>query len=156
MSAVAAPRRAAIRFVPMNEVDADAVVEAERRIYPFPWTRGNFTDSLAAGHSCWLCRQDGLLAGYAVMTVVLDEAQLLNISVLPERQRQGLGGELLAHLLQVARDHGARRLFLEVRPSNMAGRALYRRFGFAEVGRRRDYYPAPAGREDAIVMARDI
>ena len=78
------------------------------------------------------------------------------VSVVPERQRQGLGGKLLEHLMNIARGHGATRLFLEVRPSNAAGLALYQRHGFIGIGRRKGYYPAAAGREDAIVMAKDL
>lgn len=140
----------------MTAADLDAVTEAEQRIYPYPWTRGNFADSLAAGHDAWLAQEDGQMTGYAVMMQVLDEAHLLNISVLPWLQRKGRGSALLMHLFEEARRHGVKRMLLEVRPGNASGQALYRRHGFAEIGRRRDYYPAPGGREDAIVMARDL
>lgn len=140
----------------MTEDDVDIVVAAEQRIYPFPWTRGNFADSLAAGYSCWLCREGTHLTGYAVMMVVVGEAHLLNISIVPERQGQGIGAGFLSHLFSVARTHGAQRMLLEVRPSNRSGLALYRRFAFSEIGRRRGYYPAREGREEAIVMARDL
>lgn len=156
MSAVLAPQPLAVEFAPMTGADVDAVTEAERLICPFPWTRGNFADSLTAGYSVWVCRRQGVLAGYAVMMMVMDEAHLLNIGILPRFQRQGLGGEFMAHLFSVARDHGARTMLLEVRPSNAAGRALYRRFCFTEIGRRRDYYRTHDGREEAIVMAREL
>jgi ribosomal-protein-alanine N-acetyltransferase len=140
----------------MRVDDIDAIVTFEERIYPFPWSRGNFVDSLAAGYSAWVCRDDDGMIGYAVLMRVADEAQLLNISILPERQRCGLGSALLKHLFAVARSHGAVRMLLEVRPSNQSGRALYERFGFIQVGRRRGYYPWHEGREDALVMARDL
>jgi len=140
----------------MTADDLDAVAEAERRIYAFPWTRGNFADSLAAGHDAWLAQEHGQMIGYAVMMQVLDEAHLLNITVLPELQRDGRGSALLLYLFDRARAQAVTRMLLEVRPGNLAGRALYRRHGFAEIGRRRDYYPAHQGREDAIVMARDL
>ncbi len=153
MSAVLKPRLA---FIPMRETDVDAVAAAEQRAYAFPWTIGNFVDSLKAGHSAWVCRENGDLVGYAVLMMVVDEAHLLNITVLPEAQRRGLGSELLGQLFDVARHHGAVRMLLEVRPSNAAGLALYRRFLFGEIGRRRGYYPGDDGREDAIVMAREL
>ncbi len=153
MSAVLKPR---LDFVPMRETDVDAVTAAEQRAYDFPWTRGNFVDSLKAGHSAWVCREDGVLVGYAVLMRVVDEAHLLNITILPEFQRRGLGGELLGQLFEVARRHGAVRMLLEVRPGNVSGLALYRRFLFSEIGRRRGYYPGLDGREDAIVMAREL
>ncbi len=145
-----------VRFAAMAEADLDAVAAAEARIYAFPWTRGNFADSLAAGHEAWLAEQGGRMIGYAVVMQVLDEAHLLNISVLPELQRGGRGSELLAHLLVRARQRAATRMLLEVRPGNLAGQEFYRRHGFVEIGRRRDYYPAHEGREDAIVMAREL
>ncbi|MDP2809614.1 MAG: ribosomal protein S18-alanine N-acetyltransferase [Rhodocyclaceae bacterium] len=155
MSAVP-PVPARPKFASMHESDVAAVLAAEHRIYPFPWTEGNFTDSLKAGYSAWVCREGGALAGYAVMMRVLDEVHLLNISILPERQRRGLGSDLLSHLFHVARGHGAMRMLLEVRSSNESGQVFYRRFLFGEIGRRREYYPAHAGREDAIVMAREL
>lgn len=140
----------------MDAADLDAVVAVERRIYPFPWTHGNFADSLAAGYRCWLCHQDGLMVGYAVVMEVIEEVHLLNLSVIPERQCTGIGSEFLEHLFGDARRRGAGRMLLEVRPSNVSGRALYRRYGFIVIGERRGYYPAEQGREDAIVMMRDL
>lgn len=145
-----------LRYRAMTADDLDAVAAAERRIYAFPWTRGNFADSLAAGHGAWLAQEHGQMTGYAVMMQVLDEAHLLNITVLPELQRCGRGSAMLMHLFDQARARAVTRMLLEVRPGNLGGQALYRRHGFAEIGRRRDYYPAHEGREDAIVMARDL
>ncbi len=145
-----------IRYEPMAAADLDAVAEMEQRVYPFPWSRGNFADSLAAGHGAWLAQEGGRMTAYAVTMQVLDEAHLLNLTVLPEFQRRGRGSAMLAHLIQVARDAAVRRMLLEVRPGNVSGQALYRGHGFVEIGRRRDYYPAPGGREDAIVMAREL
>lgn len=145
-----------LHYRAMTAADLDTVAAAERVVYPFPWTRGNFADSLAAGHGAWLAQEQEQMIGYAVMMQVLDEAHLLNITVLPELQRQGRGTVLLLHLFELARKQAATRMLLEVRPGNLSGLALYRRHGFVEIGRRRDYYPAHAGREDAIVMARDL
>ncbi|MCX7891905.1 MAG: ribosomal protein S18-alanine N-acetyltransferase [Burkholderiales bacterium] len=153
MSAVPAPR---IEILPLAEGDLGALIVIERELYPFPWTFGNFRDSLKAGYSCWGLWVDGALAGYAVMMLGPDEAHLLNLSVAAPHQRRGLASRMLGHLFAVAREHGARRLFLEVRPSNAAARALYRRFGFDRVGLRRGYYPDHRGREDAIVLAIDL
>ncbi|MDR2881880.1 MAG: ribosomal protein S18-alanine N-acetyltransferase [Azoarcus sp.] len=141
-----------LSFVPMSEHDLAWVVEQEACLHPFPWSLGNFSDSLAAGHSCWLMRDAGVPVGYAVMLGVLDEAHLLNISVVHAAQGCGLGSRLLEYLLSVARSSGVRQFFLEVRPSNLLALALYRRAGFVEIGRRKGYYPASEGREDAIVM----
>ena len=140
----------------MTEADLDAVAEGELRIHAFPWTRGNFSDALAAGYGAWLAHEDERLIGYAVMMPVADEAHLLNLSVLPEFQRAGRGSEFLAHLLALARIGNATRMLLEVRCGNVSGQAFYVRHGFAEIARRRDYYPAHQGREDAIVMVSEL
>jgi ribosomal-protein-alanine N-acetyltransferase len=96
------------------------------------------------------------MVGYAVMMQVLEEAHLLNISVLPELQRQGRGTILLKHMFRLARERGVTRMLLEVRRGNASGLGLYRSRGFVEIGRRRDYYQAREGREDAIVMALEL
>ena len=140
------------RIRPLAERDLDPVVTIEREIYEFPWSLGNFRDSLAAGYSCWACHGADGLVGYAVMMIGAGEAHLLNLSVAAARQRRGYGRQLLEHLMGVARSYGARVLFLEVRPSNAAGRALYAAYGFEQVGIRREYYPARGGREDALLL----
>lgn len=145
-----------IDYPDMTVADLDVVVAMEQRCHAFPWSRGNFADSLAAGHGAWMAVENGIMTGYAIMMLAVDEAHLLNITVLPESQRCGRGSALLQYLLDQARARGAIRMLLEVRPGNRAAQALYRRHGFLEIGRRRDYYPAHGGREDAIVMARDL
>jgi [ribosomal protein S18]-alanine N-acetyltransferase len=142
-------------FRGMTVADLDAVVVIEQAAYPFPWTRGNFVDSLAAGYRCELCHdEDGVLAGYSVAMPALDEMHLLNLTVAPALQGRGCARALLARLLAHSRAKALQSLWLEVRPSNARARDLYRRLGFAEVGLRHNYYPAPDGtREDAVVMS---
>jgi ribosomal-protein-alanine N-acetyltransferase len=157
MSAVLKPAPGSpARFAPMIDSDIDAVVGIERAIYAFPWTRGNFRDSLRAGYSCWALRDAAGLIGYAVMMLAAGEAHLLNLSIAAHRQQSGHGRSLLAHLVGVAREHGARVIFLEVRPSNEAGKRLYGGSGFEQIGVRRGYYPAHGGREDALVYALNL
>lgn len=140
------------RYRRMTAADLDAVVAIEKEIYPHPWTRGNFSDSLAADYDCWIVECGGEWAGYCVVMIAAGEAHLLNLSVAGPWQRRGIGREILGFVLQLARRRGAARILLEVRPSNEAARALYASAGFAEVGTRPGYYPADAGREDAIVL----
>lgn len=144
------------RIEPMHENDLGAVTEIERRIYAFPWTLGNFRDSIRAGYSCWTYRDRERLIGYAVLMLAVEEAHLLNLSIDAGMQRQGHGTRLLRHLMDTARDYGARMLFLEVRPSNEAGVSLYAVLGFRQVGVRRDYYPAHHGRENALVFSLEL
>lgn len=136
----------------MQMADLDAIMAIEPTIYPYPWSRGNFSDSLNAGYSCWVLQQNQHMIGYAVLMPVLDEAHLLNLSIAATHQGQGLGRALLEHMLQIARRHGALNIFLEVRPSNRPALRLYENMGFNEMAIRRGYYPAKSGREDAILM----
>ncbi|TAJ92392.1 MAG: ribosomal-protein-alanine N-acetyltransferase [Gammaproteobacteria bacterium] len=154
MSAVVKP--ALPRFRPMTEEDLDAVMDIEESAYPHPWTFTIFSDCLVARYCCWIVEQDGKTNGYGIMTVGAGECHLLNLCIKPELQGRGLGRMLLEHMLDVARDHHAEVVFLEVRPSNAAARRLYADNGFNEVGLRRNYYPASKGREDALIMARSL
>ena len=142
---------------PMRESDLHAIMEVEVRAYPFPWTLGIFRDCLRAGYPMWVQERAGGIVGYGVLSIAADEAHVLNLCTAPGSEGQGLGQRMLQALLRIARGHGARRVFLEVRPSNPRAIALYDRSGFNEIGRRPRYYPAANnGREDAIVMAMEL
>ncbi len=138
--------------------DLDAVMDIEARAYEFCWSRGNFADSLVAGYVAQvLCDAEGCVLGYFVALAGVEEMHLLNITVDPRLQGQGLGLQLLDAVLLSASLHEARLLWLEVRPSNLRALQLYQRYGLHAVARRKGYYPAlldgkPA-REDAIVMS---
>ena len=149
-----APASAGLALVPMVPGDVDEVHALECSVFPHPWSRANFTDSLAAGYDAWLLRDPaGKLAGYFLLMYALDEAHLLDVAVSGERQGTGLGRHLMETLCERARAMGAESVLLEVRPSNERALDVYKRFGFAEIGRRKGYYPAHEGkREDAIVM----
>jgi ribosomal-protein-alanine N-acetyltransferase len=140
----------------MCDSDLDAVLAIELRAYPFPWTRGIFSDCLQAGYSAWVLQRGNELIGYAMLSIAADEAHLLNVCAAPEQQGHGHGRRLLRALLQLARGRGVKRVFLEVRPSNTPAIGLYHDEGFNEIGRRPRYYPARNGREDAIVMAKEL
>jgi [ribosomal protein S18]-alanine N-acetyltransferase len=149
MSAVLKP---VPELAPMRERDLGEVMAIEDAIYSHPWTRGNFADSLAAGYECRTWRLDADLLGYFVLMVAAGEAHLLNLSIAPAWQRKGHGSALLREAAGIARQRGARGIFLEVRPSNAGAQALYTRFGFRRIAVRRGYYPAHSGREDALVL----
>lgn len=151
MSAVL--REPSERIAPMRSEDLAEVLAVEAAAYEFPWTHGNFIDSLRAGHSAWTMRDvSASLLAYAVVMIALDEAHLLNLTVAPACQRFGFGWRMLDAMAENARDYGARTMLLEVRPSNTAAQQMYARYGFVRIGSRRGYYPARDGREDAIVM----
>ena len=140
------------QFRPMQLNDLDAIMAIEPYIYPYPWTRGNFSDSLNSGYSAWVLLRNEVIIGYALVMMVLDEAHLLNLSVAKAYQKQGLGRILLEHMIQIAKNNQAANMFLEVRPSNISAIALYENMGFNEMAIRRGYYPAKNGREDAVLM----
>jgi len=136
----------------MTLADIDVVLSIEQQIHAHPWTRGNFTDSLASGHICNIYEDPNEIVGYAVLMPVVDEVHLLDIGIKKDFQRSGLGKKLLGEMLALARAHKYTRMILEVRPSNLAALAMYHAAGFREIGLRRGYYPAQHGREDAVVM----
>jgi ribosomal-protein-alanine N-acetyltransferase len=143
------------RTAPIQLHELDRLLAIETVAYPFPWSRDNFVDSLAAGY---LARKrvdaEGRWLGYMVAMAGVDETHLLNLTVAPQFQRQGHARAMLDELVRWSRERAARRLWLEVRESNLRAQALYRRYGFRELGLRRGYYPAgPAGRENAVVMS---
>jgi ribosomal-protein-alanine N-acetyltransferase len=140
--------------VPMLGEDVDAVWELEKSVFPHPWSRANFADSLANGYDAWLLRDDaGLLVGYFLVMYAVDEAHLLDVAVAGVRQGMGLGRYLLDRIVERARAQGMESILLEVRPTNERALQVYKRYGFTEIGRRKGYYPAHEGqREDAIVM----
>jgi ribosomal-protein-alanine N-acetyltransferase len=147
------PERLALR--PMIVDDVDAVHALECSVFPHPWSRANFMDSLSSGYDAWVLRDDGSgqLAGYFLLMYALDEAHLLDVAVAGERHGAGLGRFLLDRIAARARSQGMASILLEVRPSNERALHVYRRYGYAEIGRRKGYYPAHEGkREDAIVM----
>jgi ribosomal-protein-alanine N-acetyltransferase len=117
------------RYRRMAAADLDAVIAIEDTIYPHPWTHGNFRDSLAAGYHCWIVECGGEMAGYTVVMIAAGEAHLLNLSVAAPWQRRGIGREALA---------------------------FYAAAGFAEIAKRRSYYPAGDSREDAIVLELEL
>ena len=139
---------------PMAGADLDAVMAIEAAAYASPWTRGNFIDSLAAGYlALVLTQHSDNVVGYLVAMRGVGEMHLLNVTVAPPWQRRGLAQQLLSALDQTGRSEQLPLLWLEVRASNQRARDIYRVRGFAEVGVRRGYYPAPSGeREDAVVM----
>ena len=136
----------------MNPADLAGIVCIEQRVHAYPWSCGNFTDALISNYVCKICEAEGEILGYVVFMAAVDEAHLLNISIVAEYQRKGLGRWLLGATMENARACNMRRMLLEVRLSNAAALGLYRDVGFREIGLRRGYYSADNGREDAIVM----
>jgi ribosomal-protein-alanine N-acetyltransferase len=151
MSAVLKPAMPAVR--PMREEDLHAVLAIEQDAYEYPWSSAIFDDCLRVGYCCWVLEWEGRMIGYSIMSVGAGESHLLNLCIHPGSQRRGFGQGLLEHMLDLARKHRAAIMFLEVRPTNLGAIRLYERAGFTKVGTRRAYYPAPGGREDALILS---
>ena len=152
------PAFSQLSYAPMTPGDVDEVWALEQSVFPYPWSRANFAESLSSGYDAWTVRDPlGALAGYYLLMYAVDEAHLLDVAVCAGRQRQGLGRHLLDRIAARAREQGMASILLEVRPSNERALDVYRRHGYAEIGRRKGYYPAgPGGREDAIVMRLEL
>lgn len=149
-AAAAAPGAATLR--PARASDLDPVVTVERASFSDPWSRGSF-HGLLGDHRVmfWVAeKQDGTISGYVVAWFVVDEGEIANLAVAPGDRGTHLGSALLDAVIAAARARRAASLYLEVRDSNRAARALYASRGFVEVGRRRNYYRKPV--EDALVL----
>jgi ribosomal-protein-alanine N-acetyltransferase len=145
-----------ILFRNMTRADLPAVVSNEDSAYFRPWTLGVFSDCLDANYGCWVMEREHDVLGHGILNVAAGECHLLNVCVRAENQRSGLGRRMVEHLLVQAAKQEAERIYLEVRPSNLIAYKLYMSMGFTEVGVRKGYYPAESGREDALVLTREL
>jgi [ribosomal protein S18]-alanine N-acetyltransferase len=142
------------QFRRMRALDLEIVAAHEAAAFEAPWTRGNFKDALEAGYDCWLMLLGHEIIGHAIVLHAAGEAHLLNLTVALAWQRRGHGKILLQHLINESKAQRSEVMLLEVRPSNRAALALYERFGFDQIGLRRNYYPRRAGGfEDAWVLS---
>jgi len=149
---VSAVPRLEVSYRRMRPTDLGVVADLEKSLYAFPWSLGNFRDSVNAGYDCWVACHGDQVIGYAILMVALDEAHLLNIAVATGWQRRGIGRAFLDFILGVASDAKCEIVYLEVRPSNVAARQMYREAGFQQIAIRPSYYPAHGGREDALFL----
>ncbi len=139
----------------MAIADLPAIDELEHRLFGDPWPRGFFLEALAdPGAVCLVAERQGALAGYLIGSLYAPDGELQNLGTAPEQQRCGIGQALLAELFAIAHARDVIRLLLEVRVSNFAAQALYRKHGFHLSGLRRGYYKAPD--EDALLMAKKL
>ena len=151
---------------PARQSDLEAILGIERDSFADPWSRESFESSLALERMRFLVAEEGgtgyeegragdeTILGYVVALLLVDEAEIANLAVAPSARRHGLGGLLLDHVAKDAALSGVRFLYLEVRESNSAARALYESRLFLPVGRRRGYYQRPP--EDALLLKRDL
>lgn len=141
---------------PMLPDDLPIVLKNERRAYSHPWTEGIFKDCINSGNECWLFIYLKQIIGHGILSVAAGESHILNLCIHPDCQGLGFGKVLVRHLLDKAVAKKAKRVFLEVRPSNLVAYKLYEELGFNEIGVRPNYYPAHVGREDALVLGKEF
>ncbi len=141
---------------PMEKDDIDVVMAIELSVYTHPWTNRIMADCIRVGYHCTIGEIDSVLASYCIMSAGAGEAHILNLCVADEFRRRGLGKFLLTNTLDEAKQAGIENVFLEVRPSNNAAIMLYEQLGFNQIGTRKDYYPAKSGREDAVILAKNL
>ncbi len=143
----------------MSEHDIDVVLEIERRGNPHPWTREHFENALRSGYLCFVAREGAEISGFAIVRILVDDAELLLIAVSPDRRRSGCATLLLNEVLLRLRELGKSPLHLEVRASNLPAIRFYEAREFLACGRRKNYYPNGVlgnEREDAVLMQRAI
>jgi len=140
----------------MSSADVDEVMRLETSVYEFPWTERIFRDCIRVGYDCWLALQGNKIVAHAVVSTAASESHILNLAVTGEYQGKGIGKQFIHFLLEIAARKQAEIVMLEVRPSNIRAISCYNSAGFNEIGCRKDYYPAPNGKEDALLFAKQI
>lgn len=141
-----------LEFRSFNEDDLEAVLSIENTVHLSPWKPSSFQPCFTGRSQGWLVLDGAEVCGYAIVSMVVGEAELLNMSVAKPYQGKGVGSALLKFICEQVKKT-CDNFFLEVRESNEAAIALYEKFYFCEVGRRNNYYPAKKGREDALIYA---
>lgn len=135
--------------------DLPEIQKMERAVYPNPWSEKSMASSIqhSSCHGVKMCSADGAqVLGYAFLLISCDDAELLNLTIKPEHQAQGLGEKLLRQLLSMGKEAGVKRVFLEVRKSNIVAIKLYQKLGFQSISDRKNYYHHNGVYEDAAIM----
>ena len=145
-----------INYDYLEEKDIDRVVAIEEESNPVPWTIKNFKDCIEKGYYSLVLKEDNKVIGFAILSVSTEESHLLNIGLTSLKRGRGLGRELLEKMIMAAEVMGSKKIFLEVRISNVIAIDLYKASGFKEVGLRKKYYRLKEGREDAILMSKPL
>ncbi|KAF0804102.1 ribosomal-protein-alanine N-acetyltransferase [Alcanivorax xiamenensis] len=141
-----------VRLRTMTSADLDRVLVVEQACQLTPWSMTNFRSCLSSGYRCKVATREGEIAGFMVLSAVLDEAHLLNIAVAPAWQRRGIARWMLEQAIARAVDEDMSVMYLEVRAGNQGARKLYEQLGFEVCGRRPNYYRTTDGHEDAVLM----
>lgn len=137
----------------MTEEDLSSVMEIEKEAFTLPWSRESYLSELKNNFAAYMvCDVEGEIAGYGGIWVVFEQAHITNVAIGKDYRQKGLGHSLMVELEQIARQRKATHILLEVRPSNLAARTLYKNLGFEDISVRKAYYSDNS--EDAIVMTK--
>jgi ribosomal-protein-alanine N-acetyltransferase len=143
-----------IRYELMNEAHVAQIAQLEKRCFSDPWSENSIRSELTGRLSLWVVALDGdTVAGYIGSQSVLGESDMMNVAVAPEYRRRGIAQALILELIRRLSQQGNRSLMLEVRASNIPAITLYHKLGFAQVGRRPNYYRNP--KEDALILRKE-
>lgn len=136
--------------------DSQNILAIEEEVHVSPWSMETFEACFEAGFDGWALEIDGEVSGFIIISVRAGECHILNICVSRKHQYQGWGRQLMEQALTYARRQGIGIAYLEVRRSNQHAINLYKKMNFLAVGERKDYYPGPAGQEDALIFAKSL
>lgn len=142
-----------IRSANLNDLDSMVAIEALG--IEDPWTRKQLAESIQ-NHRIRIAENETGIVGFLIYSTVLDESELLQVIVLPQYRRQGIGKSLMLDFFQELQTQRIKTCFLEVRKSNEKAQSLYLKLGFEPVGVRRNYYKTSTGKEDAVIMSKEL
>ena len=143
-----------IRFEKMTTAHVSQVAELEKICFSDPWSEKSVSSELTNPLSLWVVALNGeQVVGYVGSQSVEGEADMMNVATHPDYRRRGIAGELVAYLIAELAEKKVHSLALEVRASNVPAIALYEKLGFAQVGRRPNYYRNP--KEDALILKKE-
>jgi ribosomal-protein-alanine N-acetyltransferase len=146
-----------VSFEPFTGHHIIEITAIEQQVYPdYPLSYGDLISHLGLGAKGWVIKEDSKIIAYALVTIQDQQAHLLKLVVLPDYRSKGLGKKLLDRVMALARERGASKLKLEVAQSNTRAILFYERLGLCQHGTAPDYYPAKAGRENALIMERAL
>ncbi|MFZ2315382.1 MAG: ribosomal protein S18-alanine N-acetyltransferase [Gammaproteobacteria bacterium] len=141
---------------PLTKSDLPQILVIEQAVHVAPWNMDTFKTCFDAGYVGWVLERDKQIIGFIVVSIKVEECHILNIGVPHAYQHQGIGTQLLEHAISEAKKQNAAIVYLEVRVSNAPAIAMYQKMHFYQIGERKNYYPTPAGQEDAFVFARSL
>jgi len=140
----------------MRKSDIEIILDIERSSNPHPWAEKNFLDCLERDYYCLVQEIQKEVSGFAIQSIAIDESHLLNIGIKKKYRRKGFGEEILNQIILFSKVMGCRKIFLEVRISNIRAIKLYEKEGFRKVDIRKNYYKLREGREDALIMVKRL